>query len=194
MYKRNADGSYTINYGGTGPKLPVTLTAEEERAAVRETREELVRRLVSRGVPLDKATALGFAHEPQIQVNAKAGGPEIRIKGLFRSVGMDGLVREVLEAVRLEQYGPDPEALLVERLQAAGLSHDDAAQKAHRRVYREADGRITARLKPGAVMQGKSADDDLPLVMATNAVLREVEAIRPLPDLPDGARIDYGPL
>jgi hypothetical protein len=143
-----------------------------------EIRAEIARRMVLAGVPKAQAESVVQAHDDRITIRRAGLGAAAYIDGTVASVRLDAVAHELAEHVNRLAYGPDPAALLEDRLAGAGVPRSAARTMARSHVTREADGAILYTSPNGAAMRGTDPEDTRPLDWAARALVQRFEAQR----------------
>lgn len=137
---------------------PPVLSAAEIRTEEERFLAEVQRELIIRGDSSKTIAALVGEMRPRLTVAARLGPSHetsyrSRHGGLLNAkAAAQAIVEEARERDHLSAYGPDPAALLRDRLIALGLPEAEARARAAGRVKRLEDGRVIARDADGKLL------------------------------------------
>jgi hypothetical protein len=134
------------------PQLP-KLTDAEISDAKRDFIADVERELKIRGAHSQEAVGvlIELRDGDRLTVTPRHSGPEVRLRSrtggrLTSAQAVDAVRETVAERALLVSYGPEPEALLVDRLVSVGIPRTEAFERARGRVVRAIDdGRVEAR-------------------------------------------------
>jgi hypothetical protein len=128
------------------PKKPPVLTAAEETAARTAFYHEIVDELVIEGRDTDEHRKIALALATEAKVVSKFAGPQVGYNTNDElMLNAKRVARLVVQTATMRGFGPDPVALLVDRLMKLGVPQDDAEYLAKGKVGRHPDGRVWAR-------------------------------------------------
>lgn len=175
---------------------PPTLTAEQQTAAHQAFAQAVIDELILGGLAPTVAQTRVRGLADRITVTSRHGGPEAQYRNEFGGLSNPKLMaKSIRAALAREAFGPDPVALVTQRLTALGYTGELDA-RVRGRIVRLDDGRVEARRADGVADDFTRSSDSAPAVeFVTRAIVAELKAeaaAQALAPVVDAKRVDVG--